>query len=233
MAQIRTVFYNRFRMLASYYFYLATFRAQFRFFYTNNERSYLFTISNHIVSRVSLGLKIVGAGAKFGDGYFVQDCDHGVAHFLHDATNRALLDTGAGAGLVKILAGAMNWCQGSLDVSDDLRERDHLRRAGQAVAARYATSAFDESTGFQVIQNLFKEAAWNVLLRRDRLNLDHTVPIVFSQYQHGAQSIPTSKRKFHNKNIVSNASGLNKISINAAIISSSTGILAYATGMLR
>jgi hypothetical protein len=78
-------------------------------------------------------------------------------------------------------------------VPDHRGERDVFWRPAQAITSSNAASAFHDSGGFQVVENLFEEALGNVLLGRDGLNPNDLRAVVFSQNKEGAQGVFTTR----------------------------------------
>ena len=60
-------------------------------------------------------LQLARTRAEIGDGKLFKDVDHGIAHFLHHAPNRAPRFVGAGTFLVKALAHTTDRREGAFE----------------------------------------------------------------------------------------------------------------------
>ena len=69
------------------------------------------------------------------------------------------------------------------------RERDFLRRSGKPVAARNSTTAFDETAGSKVIENLLQEALGDVLSLGNRLDANDALVVSFAQYDERTKGV--------------------------------------------
>ena len=148
-----------------------------------------------VIERIGvLPLKLANAIAELSECDAIEDFDDGIAHFLHDTANAAELFIRAGAAFVKFFADATDGCKRAFDEANDTRERDFIGRKFKAITAGNAAAAFENAGGAEVIEDLFEEALWDVLLLGDGLDANHLFVGVQPKDNKRAERVFTSER---------------------------------------
>src|SRR5437763_1621886 len=124
------------------------------------------------------GLQVPRALTEVGDGDAFGDFDHRFAHFLHGRANGATGLVRTGTYLVEVFTDATNRSESALDVTNNGRKRDFLRRLGEPIAAHDTAPALNDARGFEIVKNLFEETLGNVLLIGDGLNSDDALVVL-------------------------------------------------------